>query len=144
MAGEGLALSNSRPKRRGAGGARWLPEFCCGIGEMSMGMGDGALELDGELRDMVDANESSRSEERKSSTSSLGRLFLIFRVGAGGGDGTGLKKAISSRRVASCEGVRRRGRGSALWSVGQEQDLSNMFVTDQYGHGRGGRGPKGA
>lgn len=71
--------------------------FAGGAGEMSMALGDigfmpagtvGGLP-GGELRDMVEAKECSKSEERKSSTSLAAsvrmRRSLGLREGAGGG-----------------------------------------------------------
>jgi hypothetical protein len=83
---------------------------------MSMAIGEGARDADGEFRDMVDAKESSRSEERNSSISFsfCNRLVWLFE---GASDGAGLKKAMSSWRLESCTGVRDRCRGEESVSV---------------------------
>lgn len=51
---------------------------------MSIAIGEGALEGAGEFKDMVEAKESSRSDERNSSSSLFMRLCLVFLIKAGG------------------------------------------------------------
>jgi len=61
---------------------------------MSIAVGEGAPDGVGELRDIVEANDSSRSEERNSSISFRKCVILFFLAGARGGDGAGWKKAM--------------------------------------------------
>ena len=102
-------LPNSRPKERAPlkprkPSLRSLSSLkftfpCRGAGEMSMAIGDWTLErlegaralrsgeCGGEFKDIDDAKEFSRSEERKSSSSLAGRCSRCdgLRDGAGGG-----------------------------------------------------------
>ena len=94
---------------------------------MSMAIGEGARDADGELSDIVDANESSRSEERKSSISFSGRSAWVICDRAGGDDDAGLKKAMSSCRVDSCADVKTRCRGEESESV---EEVNNMFMSN--------------
>jgi hypothetical protein len=94
---------------------------------MSMELGEGARDGDGEFKDMVDAKDSSRSEERKSSISFVGRLNWIFCGGVGGDDGAGLRNAMSSGKLDNRAVVKGRCRGVESESG---EKVNNMFITN--------------
>ena len=124
------ALSRSRPKRRVCG-------LSGGIGEMSMATGEGARDADGELSDMLDAKDSSRSEERKSSISLSGRLVCVVCDWERGEDGAGLKKAMSSCKVDICADVKDRCREES-----RSVEKVNMFRSNATRSRDGKDGPE--